>query len=148
MFPVSVFPFAITITLSICLLLIDRLLLKAKASSHYEKNRKTISLAFETTAFHSRLVVFKAQIKSMDEYGVCDLVDTINDIFIRDLLERRETLFEDIGFAAAASFYSKLATVEMYLNRAYSMASDGYLEQSKECLDTSIEHLQSLIKNS
>ena len=145
-YPVSFGIFLVTIGISIILLMIDRFLLVKTKVTTKTKRQKTLNLAFETTAFMSRLIVFRAQIKDIDEKGLCELVDTIYHIFINDLVDRKDEIFQNIGITEGAKFFTSLANVEMYLNRAYSMASDGYLEEAKTNLDSSIGRLEHLLK--
>ena len=53
----------------------------------------------------------------------------------------------NLGLSAGVEFFTSLASVEMYLNRAYSMASDDYLDDAKHALDVSVDKLQLLLKN-
>ena len=53
---------------------------------------------------------------------------------------------DNLGISAGAEFFTSLASVEMYLNRAYSMASDNYLDDAKQSLDISVDKLQMLLK--
>ncbi len=145
-YPVSFAFFLVAIAIAIALLLFSRFFLTKKIVKTRSKGPVSLDLAFETTAFLSRLIVFKAQIQDIDKDGLCELVDEIYICFINDLVERKDEIMDNLGMRAGAEFFTSLASVEMYLNRAYSMASDNYLEDAKKSLDISVDKLQLLLK--
>ena len=139
--------FLVSISVAIILLLLSRFLLGNRPKKKGVGGPKSLDLAFETTAFLSRLIVFKAQIQDIDKTGLCDLVDEIYTCFVDDLIERKDDIMGNLGLSAGVEFFTSLASVEMYLNRAYSMASDDYLDDAKHALDVSVDKLQLLLKN-
>jgi len=145
-YPVSFQFFLVSIAIAIGLLLLSRFFLAKKITKTRTKGPVSLDLAFETTAFLSRLIVFKAQIQDIDKDGLCGLVDEIYLCFINDLVERKDEIMDNLGISAGAEFFTSLASVEMYLNRAYSMASDDYLDDAKQSLDISVDKLQMLLK--
>ena len=144
-FPVSFGLFIILVSVATIVLLLVRYAFREDRSDKVIQSSESLDLAFETTAFLSRLIVFKAQIQDIDKHGLCELVDQIYGCFIDDLLERKSEILVKLGTKRGVDFYSSLAAVEMYLNRSYSMASDDYLEQAKESLDFAVDSLQNLL---
>ncbi len=59
-----------------------------------------------------------------------------------DLTSRHEELMKLLGFAEYARIWEKVATAERLLNRVWSIATDGHLEEALEELPTARRQLE------
>jgi len=75
--------------------------------------------------------------------AICDLTDAIQKRWIKPLVRSQPAFISATGIGRAAEALSSLAAVERNLNRAWSAAADGYLEESIEALGDARIYCQS-----
>lgn len=73
---------------------------------------------------------------------VCDTTDELQRRWITPLLRGQSSFVAKHGIGRAAETLTSLAGVERYLNRAWSAAADGYLDEALEALRIAERHCQ------
>ena len=82
---------------------------------------------------------------SLDKLSAEDLTQRIDSLLKRqyfDLIARHEELASLLGFSKYAEIWDGVASAERLLSRAWSMATDGYLEEALQEIPRARTHIE------
>lgn len=77
---------------------------------------------------------------SMQNEEIHAAIDPIHSGSLYRILEGKDSAQASLGLAGYAHVYGPLASGERMLNRAWSAAVDGYLEEARECAERAAPH--------
>jgi hypothetical protein len=86
---------------------------------------------------------------ALDQLHAATLVsrlDELNDCYVLPFVERRSELLEELGMAAGSELLVTAAYGERMLNRAWSAAADGYLDEARQNLRDALVAFQRTVQ--
>ena len=70
---------------------------------------------------------------------IIEVIGDLNAVQVAAIVDQRNVILGKMGMGGMASFMDRFAIAERAMNRAWSAAADGYIEESEECLTRAIE---------
>jgi hypothetical protein len=80
-----------------------------------------------------------ADIESLDGPGLCQRVEALNDGFVAPLADGRQRFVDRFGLAGGSEALNETAFGERMLNRVWSAAADGHLEEARSSFGEAVE---------
>jgi hypothetical protein len=101
----------------------------------------------EYSVLRLRLQEIEATIERMAEQSKHDPAEVLHQIDeqcaerLSDFAEARQTLVRRFGLNVYADVMTEFASAERYINRCWSAAADGYVDEIRACLNRARSHL-------
>lgn len=70
---------------------------------------------------------------------IIEVIGELNAVQVAAIVDQRNVILGRMGMGGMASFMDRFAMAERAMNRAWSAAADGYVEEAEECLARAIE---------
>ena len=80
-----------------------------------------------------------ADIATLDGPGLCQRVEALNDGFVIPLADGRQRFVDRFGLAGGSEVLNETAFGERMLNRVWSAAADGHLEEARSSFAEAVE---------
>jgi hypothetical protein len=80
-----------------------------------------------------------ADIGSLDGPALCQRVESLNDQFVAPLADGRQRFVDRFGLAGGSEALNETAFGERMLNRVWSAAADGHLEEARSSFEEAVE---------
>ena len=121
-------------------------ILRSTAKSAEQEQGK-ISADFETvTVSLDKLIKGVNELHvNLDKKSPREIVQFIDDQLAEtfsDFAEARNSLIQKFGLQPYAEIMTQFSSAERFINRSWSAAADGYLNEVRDCVDRSAAHLE------
>lgn len=80
-----------------------------------------------------------AEIASLDGTHICQRIEALNDGFVTPLADGRQRFVDRFGLAGGSEALNATAFGERMLNRVWSAAADGHLEEARSSFGEAVE---------